>query len=281
MEKSYKEKYLKYKNKYLLSCKLNKIAEAVQKVKFITQRSGWNTCYFKNEKDWENQNDGNNYNLPNKYQVRNHINTIATGLKLQNWIKVGDRPFEIDKMYDKFILKPGLKPAALYMSKGDWLFHPIVCLKDKFIDIIQVDYSNIIVITSMEEMDKFIEKYEIIKHFGDDEEREEYVSKYVYNQENNILKLPLKYHFIDWEKVSRKYSGIALVPELFHTYKGWEQKNKWYANIDVSTLAIWNKSAILGYTTMKVNDYIHDDVVDFGWLITDILEDQDKIKMIN
>lgn len=122
--------------------------------------------------------------------------------------------------------KSGPKPFGLWYGIGtswiDWV-------KDEMPDW---DYDNVFEIVIDESKILKISKFnELI----------EFTNEYIDNNEM------LSNYFINWNKLSKKYSGIEISPYI------WEGRMKfiWYYGWDVASGCIWKKDAIIGIN--KIN----------------------------
>lgn len=112
------------------------------------------------------------------------------------------------------------KPEGIWYSVGnDWFNHllKIGCIKiEQFIYKIEINYSNIYTIKTEEEIDSFTELY----------------GRSVFG--NN------KDDTIDWELLSKGYTGVEICPYIYSRRKSY----RWYYTWDCASGCIWDKSAI-------------------------------------
>jgi hypothetical protein len=198
-----------------------------------------------------------NDNNETKYK----INDIALLLKPNQWLRVENKKFN-PKLNFYQHSESDIKPNGIWASKGEWIFHS---RKDRLITLMEVDYSKILVLTTKKDYIQFEKKYCILQNFGT------VVNKYMdyklstYGNKNNKktkknIVIPDKYikyknknicySLIDWNKVSKDYDGIAMVPNPrnFYKVKNYNQyhpnsyEHIWLKTYDVSSLVIWNQN---------------------------------------
>ena len=94
-----------------------------------------------------------------------YINKLAMTLKPSQWIAFNK--FEYDNNFNNHYTSAYNKPAGFYCSKGEWFFYEkdfenetrMQYLHDSYINFIDIDYTNIAVITNNHQAKKFIKKY--------------------------------------------------------------------------------------------------------------------------
>lgn len=91
--------------------------------------------------------------------------------------------------------------------------------------ILEIDYTNILVITNEIELILFHEEYK------------------------KSIDISLSLKLIDWEKVSKKYKGIEITNYLYSMR--FERDFMWYYPWDVASGCIWDKSAIKLFKQIK------------------------------
>lgn len=77
-------------------------------------------------------------------ETKNKINDIALLLKPNQWIRVEKETFNHKLNFHK-TSEMGIKPDGIWASKGEWLFYSS---PDSMVTILEVDYSNILVLTT-------------------------------------------------------------------------------------------------------------------------------------
>lgn len=182
-----------------------------------------------------------------------YINKLAMTLKPSQWIAFNK--FEYDNNFNNHYTNAINKPAGFYCSKGEWFFHDLHIenetgihnLHDNYINLIDIDYANIAVITNNHQAKKFLKKYII-------------VDKSVNSKHMNSC-------YVDWDFVKKDFYGFVLIPHFsyFPTNKN-EEFN--LASIkygialygfDVSTLVFWDNRCVKNYKTLfNVSKYINE-----------------------
>lgn len=99
-------------------------------------------------------------------------------------------------------------------DEGGTLEHMYRRYKSAF--YLDIDYSNILRLNTMEKMIKFSEIY-------------------VYN-------LPKDTYNVDWNKVAKQYKGIEIIPYQYRARRN--ERTEWYESWDVASGCIWDTSAI-------------------------------------
>ena len=221
------------------------------------------------------------------------LKTITSLLKVNQWLRVSDKPDDITYNFDT---KQGinLKPSThLWYSKGDWMFFEMCCKPEKYLSIIEVDYSNILVLTTKKDYLDFekqyckYKKYKKIVSLGlstisTTSTINNNTPKNTHKPAIRTLKLhqlkptnhtkltvtkPPKIctYEIKWHNVSKLYDGVAIVPNPTPYFTKPKMTNVdyashiWLTSFDVSSLAIWrqtNKSPITKSVTIgKLQDF--------------------------
>ena len=184
--------------------------------------------------------------------IRSFIDRLVFALKPNQWIQMSDTPFDINQLTLNKLNKLGTfsKPIdSLWMSKGDWIFSLGTNMFNKFINVIEIDYTNIKLITNNTQAIAFTKK------FGCDILDPDIISCM------NIR----------WDDVRFDYSGIALVPNI-RTKFGSNPNYilSWTWSWDVSSLVLWNLNNIVSYKTIvNTNEYIN--IKDFSLIQLDKL----------
>lgn len=204
----------------------------------------------------------------NTNQIRQLIDQLATRLDVDAWINLSYSEFDMSHMINKYnkniqIREGMFKPNGLYLSKGDWLFHAFVNITktnrehDRYLNIIWVDYTRIKVITSIEQLVKFTNKYKILDNTDNSDNT---------NNSDN------EYVVIDWYQVANKYEGICIIPDLSseinkiygrheHGLFDIPKEFGWIMMLDVSTLVIWSPNPIKShqsYLLLRANQQVVD-----------------------
>jgi hypothetical protein len=177
-----------------------------------------------------------------KYKdCRKHIHRIATTLKSNQWINISYEPFSLS-LFDNSQQYFTYKPIGLYTSKGDWLFHDLGILfrEPSYINLIEVDYSLIKIITNKKEA------LEFTKQYGQQRKGTPYTN-------------------IKWNEVAQNYKGFAFIPNIVpHRTRDniWLLYMNWALSYDVATLIIWDKSVILNHRSLfKISDRVDIDKI--------------------
>lgn len=159
------------------------------------------------------------------------IHRMATELPSDCWIHVSNKKNKQDILSKKIYEQPKItsKPNGLYFSKGDWIFHEIRNIGDSSIYASKVDFTNIVMINTVDQALKFENDYGYIDING--------------------------YTYIDWIQVSKKYDGFVLCP-IIPTVNNYEfmQDHFWLHGYDVCTLVLWNLDSIVKF------DFLLDEV---------------------
>jgi hypothetical protein len=202
------------------------------------------------------------------------VKKLAKLLKPNQWLRVEPEPREYNsKMnYEQILF---LKPNGIWASKGEWHMP-----KDKYLTLLEVDYSRILVLTTKNDYIEFEKKYcfpeKVSKIMKQDLSATKLNNKNRYNNmiktlknktmRNNINK-KVCYSIINWPKVANDYDGIAMVPNPRPYFPiDWntvysQYDHIWLKTYDVSSLIIWNQNIntpITKYKSLgKIQD-IHD-----------------------
>tara|TARA_R110000772_G_scaffold146826_1_gene257163 strand:- start:23 stop:568 length:546 start_codon:yes stop_codon:yes gene_type:complete len=121
------------------------------------------------------------------------------------------------------------KPKGLwYAYKDEWVEWVRMEMPDwekPYLHQIVLDYSNIIILKTYEDIRNFSKEYSVpISTYKD-----------IINDKNKN-----NYTYINWEKVANKYKGIEIIPYV------WEARYDfmWYYGWDVASGCIWDSTAI-------------------------------------
>jgi hypothetical protein len=202
--------------------------------------------------------------------IKKTLKKISSLLKVNQWLRIEDKPYSIE---DNIERKQGtfIKPAShLWYSKGDWIFGEMCCKPEKYLSLIEVDYSRILVLTTKKDYLDFEKQYCIYEKYNK--------NKYTYstslsklntsNTSNAKIKIAntknktktktkqpkICTYKIKWQDVAKQYDGIALVPNptRYFTKKYMIdidfQSHIWLKSFDVSSLAIWKQTDKLPIT---------------------------------
>lgn len=256
---NYKHKYEKYKTKYFelqygsfstkskheqKSQKVNQVLHLVaDSAKFVGMtKTNTKQIYAKFPPDF-----------------RKYINKIALALKPNQWIQTSSAKFKKAKPEDCFI-ESGMKPSqcSTYFSKGDWIFSEANAIFNKYVNMIEVDYTDIALITNLDEASEFTKKY-MYEYKVSKKDIETYPELF------NTIELQ-ESTLINWEKVRKDYpDGIAIIPNNTSVDIEWyyddhpdpKRSLAWLQIFDVSTLILWNHNCILNYKTiLNTKNYI-------------------------
>ena len=208
------------------------------------------------------------------------INNIASLLKVNQWLRIEDKPYDIENNIDVkqvVFLKPN---THLWYSKGEWIFGDLCCRPNKYLSLIEIDYSKILILTTKKDYLDFEKKYCIYKSFtkkslyqygGFQMRLNSHYPKAIKNFPKNKNKIQThkqiqlnnkvngkkngkknnnmicKYD-IKWHNVAIDYDGIAIVPNPtpYFTKDKMEKidfdSHIWLKTFDVSSLAIWRQN---------------------------------------
>jgi hypothetical protein len=176
---------------------------------------------------------------------KSFVKKISKLLKPNQWIRteVEPREYNITMKYKQ--LSEGIKPLGIWASKGEWHFE-----KDKYLTLLEIDYSNILVLTTKQDYIDFEKKYCSLQKVSglvkQDFKRRKLTKKN--NKLSNKLNKKVCFTNIDWHKVAKDYDGIAMVPNpkpyfpkdlnsIDSVYN-----HLWLKTYDVSSLIIWNQN---------------------------------------
>lgn len=213
-------------------------------------------------------------------------------LKVNQWLRIEDKQYDIGNNID---VKQGvfIKPSThLWYSKGEWIFGDLCCRPNKYLSLIEVDYSKILILTTKKDYLDFENKYCIYKRFtkkslyqyggfqmGLNAHYPKAIKEFqkIKNKTQTHKQIQLnskvnsktngnmicKYD-IKWHNVAKDYDGIAIVPNPTPYFTKDKMKkidfdsHIWLKTFDVSSLAIWrqnNKSPITKSITIgKLED---------------------------
>jgi len=230
------------------------------------------------------------------------LNKISSLLQVNQWLRIANKP---DDITINSTTKQGtfFKPAThLWYSKGDWIFWEMCCEPEKYLSIIEVDYSRILVLTTKKDYLDFEKQYCIYKRFIKPMMTRKF-SKFVYGGSRKINKIKTKTktnsklickYEIKWQDVAKEYDGIAIVPNPTPYFTKTNMTNAdmeshiWLKSFDVSSLAIWrqtNKLPITKSITIgKLQDFASESNINnrtpkyCDSLITEITKAQTQIK---
>lgn len=152
---------------------------------------------------------------------------------------------EVIELESQTSQKVGEKPKGLWYSFGKQWMHFLqdwdesreyldkTVNKDKNIYKLTIDLSKVCALRSKKHIDQFIKKYGQMNH--------------VYN----IMQ-------INWENVSRDYSGIEIPNYHSLSMRNWHEYDKLYYRLyfwlytwDVSSGCVWNKDAIINFKKLE------------------------------
>ena len=134
-----------------------------------------------------------------------------------------DKSLNTDKLFKCKTrkLRSDFKPTGLWLSWNDnWIL--FIARKYKYEYNFKIDQSKLIIIKTYNDVKEFTEKYSISSG---------------------------RWTIIDWNKVKKDYSGIfiknANIKRIKHSMK---DEYVWYKMIDICSVCIWNKDAIIEYS---------------------------------
>jgi hypothetical protein len=145
-----------------------------------------------------------------------------------SYLHYSDKKIDVFHDVKQKNISPSMKPKGLWLSYGkewyDWCIENefSTCNMSKcFIYSANIDKTNLLVISSLEDLNTFCENYSI-QLYG--------------------------FYYIDWTKVSEKYDGICF--ENYHETKekiglSDTMKNCWYLGIDINSACIWNPKRVI------------------------------------
>lgn len=192
------------------------------------------------------------------------VKKLAKLLKPNQWLRVEPEPREYNKNmeYGQVIF---MKPYGIWASKGEWHLP-----KDKYLTLLEVDYSKILVLTTKQDYIDFEKKYcipekisRIMKQdlqamkFNNPPRYQKAINNLKNKKLSNELKKTVCYGDIDWVKVAKKYDGIAMIPNPRPYFPiDWSKYHSSYNHIwlkayDVSSLVIWNQKTTTPITKYK------------------------------
>lgn len=190
-------------------------------------------------------------------ETKNKINDIALLLKPNQWIRVEKETFNHKLNFHK-TYGMGIKPNGIWASKGEWLFYSS---PDSMVTLLEVDYSNILVLTTKKDYIKFEKNYCKLQNYGQLVKSYltiDYKINHKKTKKNIDIPKPFQkyknkqicHSLIDWNKVGKDYDGIAMVPNpaKFFRNKKYSKDHPntyehiWLKSYDVSSLVIWNQN---------------------------------------
>uniref|UniRef100_A0A6C0HKQ4 Uncharacterized protein n=1 Tax=viral metagenome TaxID=1070528 RepID=A0A6C0HKQ4_9ZZZZ len=206
----------------------------------------------------------------NTYRDDKHIYKtlikISSLLKVNQWLRIEDKPYSIEDI-SNIERKQGtfIKPAShLWYSKGEWIFGEMCCKPEKYLSLIEVDYSRILVLTTKKDYLNFEKQYCIYKKYKKtlsrgfsiifNKNRKTKIKTKI-KTKNQLTKQPkICTYEIKWQDVAKQYDGIAIVPNpkpYFTKQKMTDidfENHIWLKTFDVSSLAIWKQTDKLPIT---------------------------------
>ena len=191
------------------------------------------------------------------YDFKKYMNKLVMTLKPSQWIAFNKFAYNNTFFNNYQTSDIYRKPQGMYCSKGEWFFHEkhienetnLHELQNHYVNFIDVDYTNIMVITNIHQAKKFLKKYVDIFPYPDPDPT--YIGSY----------------YIDWNAVRQKYWGFVLIPN-FSFFS--QNKNDKHAlehiknghllyGYDVSTLVFWDNRCVKNYKTLfNVSKYINE-----------------------
>ncbi len=192
------------------------------------------------------------------------VKQISKLLKPNQWLRIEPTPREYNTTLKYKQPTKGLKPNGIWASKGEWLMS-----KDKYLTLLEVDYSRILVLITKQDYLDFEKKYceyeklsSIINTYHPKTKKTNKNTKHTRKNNSNNIKnskklskrerttsQPLLCHTrINWQKVANDYDGIAMIPNptpYFPT--DWNNfitryNHLWLKTYDVSSLVIWRQN---------------------------------------
>ncbi len=214
------------------------------------------------------------------------VHRLAMGLAPNQWLRLEDRKYgardyksDINIQQDK----TGIKPHGIWASKGEWYLY-----EDRELTLLEVDYSRILVLTTQEDLLAFEDEYckKKMKSLSSIDatnryyaRRERKINEKVFGKKSSskqaklikksksvegyTKKRPMCDWAINWHEVSKKYDGIALVPNPDWYFQWGKDKvenysHTWLRSFDVSSLVIWRQSSGNPITRSINLGYIHE-----------------------
>jgi hypothetical protein len=184
------------------------------------------------------------------------VEKLSKLLKPNQWLRVESKPQEYNtKMYWKQSTSFP-KPNGIWASKGEWHLP-----KDKYLTLLEVDYSRLLVLVNKEDYIAFEKNYCKLQKLSRFTKINFSATKYN-NNKKNICQTS-----INWAKVAIDYDGVVMVPNP-KPYFPIDRNNLesrynhiWLTMYDVSSLVVWNQNIntpITKYKSLgKIKD-IHD-----------------------
>jgi len=184
------------------------------------------------------------------------VEKLSKLLKPNQWLKLDKEPREYNtKMYWKQSTAFPT-PSGIWATKGE-----LRMSEDKYLTLLEVDYSRLLVLVTKDDYITFEKKYCKLEKLSRITKRNFSVTKYNKNK-NNICQTS-----INWEKVAIDYDGVVMIPSP-KPYFSIDKNNLdskynhiWLGSYDVSSLFVWNQNIntpITKYKSLgKIQD-IHD-----------------------
>jgi len=176
-----------------------------------------------------------------KLNIKDLIETLTEEILLEDTdnskkFHLSSKP--IEKIEQKnYKQKIGLKPDGFWYSCGDswikWLKSEWPDHKGEFYYEVLIDESKILKLTSSEEIINFTKKYGVPNKILDLDDFE--------IEGNPEFKEKIQNYSIDWNTVSKEYSGVEFCPYI----RSLRRKLGWYFGIDISSGCIWDTAAII------------------------------------
>lgn len=117
------------------------------------------------------------------------------------------------------------KPKGLWYGFGDswlnWVRNEMPEWESDYLFHLKVDQSKVLRLSTYDELIKFSKEYKLV--------------------DSNLPAFGFDTMGIDWIEVSKKYSGIEIVPYIFKA----RLELSWYYSWDVASGCIWNNDAIV------------------------------------
>lgn len=130
-----------------------------------------------------------------------------------------------------------VKPKGLWYAIGyesiEWCKNEMPEWIEPYLHEIIVDESKILIISNIRQFEEFEDKF------------------------GRVVK-PFDFNYIDWIKVSEKYSGIEINPYLWA--KRLHSKSIWYYGWDIASGCIWKSDAIIDIKFYKKIDHCFLDI---------------------
>lgn len=174
--------------------------------------------------------------------LRQVINLISLSLKPNQWLMISRSPFKKRGQPSAQSSDLGRKPQGLWLSKGDWPFHDVGGNWDDHLMVVEVDYTDIHVVTDQYGLDNFCRQYSY-QRFGE------------------------RGYNVKWSDVAENHKAFAMVPNVCPPYSEAKVKYDWLTGWDVSSLVVWDDSCIGQVCHIgKMSDYIRDTDTEDGFM---------------